>query len=367
MRIESIRLQNFRNIRDMLFLPTPGVNVICGENAQGKTNLLEAVWLFTGARSFRGAKESEYLLFGETRAQLALTFFSQQREQTASIVFGAEKKNVEHNEIKQDGTSALAGSFGAVVFSPDHLNLIKQGPEFRRKLLDQSLCQAYPKYAKALEGYGRILRQRGNLLRDVQYRPSLLGTLDTWDEILLEYGSYITATRARYAKKLAEKAARIYEGISSGREKFDAAYQFSFEAEPETTDRAVIRQKMEHALRQSREKDIQQGVSFVGPHRDDLEILVGGKSARAFGSQGQQRSCVLALKLAECGILEESMAEPPVVLLDDVMSELDEGRRSYLLQQMEGRQVLITCCDTSAFTGTIGSEAVFRIAAGALL
>lgn len=366
MRIKYLIIDNFRNIESMCFTPGPGANVIYGNNAQGKTNLLEAAWLFSGAKSFRGAKDSEFIKFNEQIASLKLEFHADERPQTAAITFSADKKLVLLNEIKQDSVTKLAGEFCTVVFSPDHLSLVKQGPERRRKLIDTSLCQAYPKYIKVLEGYAKTLKQRNTLLKDLHGHPSLLDTLEIWDKNLLDYGSYITAMRGRYVKKLAQYAKQIYDGISSGKEDFTATYQPSFGGTTDGFEKQDYREKLEQAIQKSRADDIRLGTTTMGPHRDDMEISVGGMSARAFGSQGQQRSCILALKLAECGILEESNKEPPVVLLDDVMSELDETRRSYLLNQLQGRQVLITCCNASSF-GALEGGNVVEINSGRLL
>lgn len=365
MRIDQLTVESFRNIREMLFLPCEGANVIYGDNAQGKTNLLEAIWLFSGSRSFRSAKDGDYLPFGEERASLQLSFFAEEREQKASIIYYKEKKATFLNEVKQDRISALSGVFCSVVFSPDHLSLVKDGPDKRRRMIDASLCQAYPKYGKILDSYEKTLKQRNRLLKDIPQHSSLIDTLDVWDLSLLEYGAYITRMRARYIKKLAEIAADIYGGIALGKERFSAAYLPSFGGKIDDFDKQDFRAALEKAIRQSRADDIRLGSTGMGPHRDDVEIQVAGVSARSFGSQGQQRSCVLALKLAECEILQQRCGEPPVVLLDDVMSELDEGRRSFLLNQLTGRQVLITCCDASAFDGLKGGS-VFHIHGGAL-
>lgn len=366
MRIERLRIEGFRNIGDMEFVPCPGANVIYGDNAQGKTNLLEAVWLFSGSRSFRGARDSDFLPFHGERAALELAFYAEEREQTASIVFYKDKKAVQLNEIKQERISSLAGIFCTVVFSPDHLSLIKEGPDKRRRMIDASLCQAYPKYGKILDSYEKTLRQRNRLLKDIPQHAELMPTLEAWDIGLLEYGAYITRMRARYVQKLAELAAEIYDGISLGRERFSAVYQPSFGGGVAGFEKQDFRDALETAIRGSRADDIRLGSTGMGPHRDDIEIQVSGVSARSFGSQGQQRSCVLALKLAECEILQQRCGEPPVVLLDDVMSELDEGRRGFLLNQLTGRQVLITCCDATAFEG-LEDGRVFHIHGGAML
>jgi len=365
MNVIRLRAQGLRNLHDLDFTPDGGVSIICGDNAQGKTNLLEAIWLFCGARSFRGSKDGEYIAFDRDFVRLELDFFAQGRGQSAVILIDREKKQVQLNGIKQRGVSALSGIFRAVVFSPDHLELVKQGPRERRRLIDISLCQAYPKYGKILEGYEKILRQRGVLLKDAQTYPQVLDMLDAWDASLAEYGGYITWMRARYVGKLAALAAEVYDGICAGREKFSASYAAGAGETGYGADRKEITEMLAKTVRENLREDIRQGRTSAGPHRDDIEIMVDGKNARAFGSQGQQRSCVLALKLAECKILEESAGEPPVVLLDDVMSELDSSRREYLLNHLCGRQVMITCCDASAFGAMEGGK-VFHMEKGVL-
>lgn len=368
MYVEELRLSGFRNLSDLVLQPHHGVNIISGDNAQGKTNLLEAIWLFTGARSFRAAKDSDYIRFGGQCARLSLSFHGEGRSQTAEISMASEqeKKYIYLNGIKLERRSLLAGRFCAVVFSPDHLELVKREPQKRRNLLDTSLCQAYPKYEKVLDSYEKILRQRSFVLRDAQIHDQLLDMLDVWDASLVEYAGYITWMRLRYTQKLAAYAAQVYQGISGGRESFSVRYLSSCGPMPEQAERAQVTALVDEAVKQSRGQDIKMAKTHVGPHRDDLEIEVNGKSARSFGSQGQQRSCVLALKLAECRILEEGMKEPPVILLDDVMSELDEGRRNYLLNHLKGRQVFITCCDDDMIASLNGGK-VFQISGGMVL
>ena len=373
MKIVKLCLEQFRNIKSMELVPNDNINVIYGDNAQGKTNILEAVWLFSGARSFRGAKDSELVHFEEDYSRLFLDFLAEERLQNASLTFagkgsaGEGKKQAFLNEIKQSGQSKLAGVFCTVLFSPDHLLLVKQGPEHRRKMIDVSLCQAYPKYAKILDTYQKILRQRASLLRDIPRNAALLDMLDIWDKSFVDYGAYITAVRAGYVHKLAQAAADIYGGISRARENLDVRYRLSFAPEQEWQGltREDYKTALTDALKKSRQDDIAQGHSTIGPHRDDMDIFINNNSARSFGSQGQQRSVVLALKLAECSILKERNGEPPVILLDDVMSELDEARRHYLLNYLKDEQILITCCDAALFSG-LEKGSVFRIENGVL-
>ena len=348
---------------DLDFEPGAGVNIICGQNAQGKTNLLEALWLFCGGRNFRGSKDTDYIAFDGDHFALELDFFAGKRNQSAAIHQGPDGKQILINEIRAEKVSSLSEIFRAVVFSPDHLELVKQGPKERRKLIDFSLCQAYPKYGKILESYERILRQRAVLLGDASKHAQVMDMMDIWDEGLTQYGGYITWMRAKYVGKLAEYAAAVYEGISGGQEKFSAYYAAGCGKIPLDGSRKDITEILAKAVKANRKNDIRLGRTVVGPHRDDIEIMINGQSARAFASQGQQRSCVLALKLAECRILQEGAGEAPIVLLDDVMSELDESRREYLLNSLKDKQVVITCCDTSAF-GALREGKVFRMRAG---
>lgn len=365
MKITNLKLEDFRNMQSLDFSPCGGVNIIYGDNAQGKTNLLEAVWLFTGARSFRMAKDGDYLRFGGKRARLSLEFFGDGREQTAEIAFGG-KKSCRLNEIPLDSVTGLAGKFTGVVFSPVHLSLVKDGPELRRRFLDLAIGQLMPRYILYISEYSRILAQRNALLKDAWRHSALLDTLDVWDEHLARMGGAVAAARLRYVSRLAQAAGEIYRGISKGNETLDISYLPSWrqEAAGELTKQEAAAGMLD-SLQKSRGTDLAQGFTTTGIHRDDLLLAVDGVSLRSYGSQGQQRSCVLALKLAECGILYESTGEHPVILLDDVMSELDGSRRDYLLNHLTGRQVFITCCDKGYFS-SLEQGLAFRMEAGRL-
>lgn len=365
MKITHLKLNNFRNIEALEISPCPGVNIIYGDNAQGKTNLLEAIWLFTGAKSFRMAKDSEYLRFGEKRADLFLEFYGNGRPQTAEILFGG-KKLCQLNEIGLESVSAMAGNFTGVVFSPVHLSLVKDGPEQRRRFLDLAIGQLMPRYILYISEYNRILAQRNALLKDALRHSALLDTLDIWDEHLARMGGAVASVRLRYVRRLKEKAGEVYRGISKDSEVLEIDYLPSWQekAAGEMTKQEAAEHLLE-ALRKNRGADLTQGFTTVGPHRDDLMLAVDGAALRSYGSQGQQRSCVLALKLAECGILYESTGEHPVILLDDVMSELDSCRRDYLLNHLGGRQVFITCCDKGYFTN-LQEGSTFRMQGGRL-
>lgn len=343
MYVKRLQLQQYRNLTPSQLEPDPGVNVIYGSNAQGKTNLLEALWLFTGGRSFRGSKDGDLIAFGQARAQLTLDFFAQDREQRAVISIAGGRRAAQLNGVDRGPASSLVGSFCAVVFSPEHLSLVKDGPAQRRRFVDAAICQLKPAYAGLISRYSHTLSQRNALLKDIPYHSELLDTLEIWEEKLCRYGGAIAYQRQQYVGRLDAFAREIYHGISDGREQLSARYQSSFfdGEQDERTLANLLREK----LLQGRREDVAAGFTGAGPHRDDVELRIDEKSARVFGSQGQQRSCVLACKLAEASILKERLGESPVVLLDDVMSELDASRQDYLLNHIGGWQVFITCCE----------------------
>lgn len=365
MKVKSFAVKNFRNIQDFSFQPGDGINIIYGNNAQGKTNLLEAIWLFSGARSFRGGTDRDFLQKGKEFASLELEFQGCNRRQTASVRYGENQRTIALNEIKETSYSAFSGIFCAVIFSPDHLSLVKDGPDVRRQMIDISLTQAYPKYAKALDNYTKALRQRNRLLKDIPENQQLKELLGLWDDHIINYGGYISVLRARYCRQLALHAGNIYQGISSGKETLTLTYQPSVPEPKDQLDLESFQKAIEKGLKENRNEDLRYGNTSVGPHRDDLLIEINGLSAREFGSQGQQRSAVLALKLAEAAILEEQTGEPPVIMLDDVMSELDEHRRSYLLNKLENKQTFITCCDSSAWED-LENGTIFQMKQGML-
>ena len=364
MRISRLHLEQFRNIESLSVFPCETVNIIYGDNAQGKTNLLEAIWLLSGAKSFRGAKDADLIRFGESRALIESDFFCAGRQQTSKIQLEG-KKTAWLNDIRQDSITAFAGIFTTVVFSPSHLGLVKDGPAGRRKFLDTSICQITPRYIGMIGQYQRILLQRNTLLKDISYASALLDTLDIWDEKLSALGGMIIRMRMEYTRRLQKEAEDIYKGISMERESFSLDYRpFELPVQEGQTQREISSLLLEKMM-QNRSEDLRSGSTGIGPHRDDLEISINGRSVRSFGSQGQQRSSVLALKLAESRCIGDILGERPVILLDDVMSELDQNRREYLLNHLTGSQIFITCCDKGYFSRLEGGR-VFRMEHGQL-
>lgn len=350
MFVERLATQNFRNLTDCEIFPCEGVNVIYGDNAQGKTNLLEALWLFTGGHSFRGAKDSELPKLDRENggnmqsAALALDFFSEERQQKAVLNIDSGRRSSVINGVKKKNGAALVGKVRAVIFSPEHLLLVKEGPQRRRSFIDGALCQIKPGFAGGLSVYNRALQQRNALLKDMVRYPELRDTLEIWDMRLAKLGVTVMAERMQYVNKLVPRVKEIYSGISKGREEIEIRYSPSVKLDFENFSHSNAEEVFMEELKRTLHSDMRSGFTSAGPHRDDMDIEINGLSARAYGSQGQQRSAVLALKLAEAETLAGLSGEAPIVLLDDVMSELDQSRQDYLLNHLHGRQVFITCC-----------------------
>lgn len=346
MRVIALKFENYRNLKDNIITPCDGVNIIYGDNAQGKTNLLESIWLFCGGHSFRSSKDSEVINWNSDYAKLEMRFFGQEREQTAKILFKGNKKQVEINGVEKKSAAALIEKYCAVVFSPEHLNLIKRGPSERRKFIDSAICREKLKNAVILSKYNRILNQRNSLLKDILRRPSLEETLEIWDEPLIKNGALLIKKRIDYVNLLSKRAAVYHDGISKSSEKLKIAYISSCDiTQNDSLDE--IYYKLKNSIEKHKKEDIKTGFTNIGPHRDDIEIIINDKNAKSFASQGQQRSAVLSLKLAEASVLKERMGEQPIILLDDVLSELDSKRQDFLLNELLDCQVFITCCEKS--------------------
>ena len=334
MNIKKIEIQNFRNISDISLEFDKEINVICGENAQGKTNIIEALWLFSGAKSFRNTKDTEFIKFGQSRAKIYTEFNMLGVENSAQIVFD-DKKTAFLNEKKLPNTSSLAGKFNAVVFSPTDLTLVTDGPDKRRRFIDTAIGQLYPNYIEILRSFSRAVMQRNKIIKDYRYDKTLSVMLDVFEAEIVEMGNKIINYRKKYISVLNNYVSKIYNGISCGKENIEIFYI----SKNEVLDNEI--------LKFSRENDMFNSTTSVGPHRDDINFNINDISARSFGSQGQKRSVALSLKLAGAEVIKEITGEYPICLLDDVMSELDENRQNYILNHIRNWQSFITCCDTS--------------------
>lgn len=344
MNITQFQARNFRNLEHCIIDPCDEINIIYGKNAQGKTNLLEGIWMFTGCRSFRGSKDSELVNFNSGKSVLQMDFFADSREQNAHLEIGEGRKFM-LNGIKMKSAGEIMGKFLCVVFSPVHLCLIKDGPYERRRFLDIAISQLKPKYGVTLSQYNKAVAQRNILLKDIALHPELYDTLDIWEERIAFFASEIIRQRIGYINKLGLYASDIYGGLSSGKESLEISYMQSTSVMGDS--KQELYENMKYLLYASRKSDLITGHTGVGPHRDDLEVTIDRLQARSYGSQGQQRSAALALKLGEAAVIRSFTDEQPVALLDDVMSELDETRQNYILNHIKNWQVFITCCDPS--------------------
>ena len=336
MIVTSFTSASFRNLSSFSFSPHEQVNLILGENGQGKTNLLEGIWLLTGARSFRQAKQQEMVAFGSSSARLGCSVQNQKREITLEMTLGQEKKQAV-NGVKIPKKADFTGNLTCVAFSPTHLSLVSDGPEKRRAFLDAALCQSGRRYLDHLSMYQGYLKQKNALLRKEMDKNMLNELLEGYDREIAKHASVLFAIRRGYIDQLSKLAFEMYESLSGKKEALSCQYLCG--AKEESFEGFL------EELRKGREKDIFYKTSLIGPHKDDLSLLLDDKAAKVYGSQGQRRSVVLALKLAEAALMEEKTGESPVILLDDVLSELDNKRQDHLLNHITGRQIFVTACE----------------------
>ncbi len=362
MKLKRFFAKDFRNIAEVEINFHDGVNLLFGSNAQGKTNAIEGIYLFARGKSFRKAKENDLIRFGCEGFRAGIEFETELGLQTLSYaVFGAEKKRMK-NGYKIDRASEMIGSFRAVLFTPDHLGLVKDGPEERRAFLDVAICQCKPYYLSAYTNYKRALEQRNCLLRMMGKGMAVdINEVYAWSKSLAEYAAPIYLERRDYILRLEKHAKETMRQISDEREELSLIYKSDISYDGNDL------QRIKEAYYELFVSDIQREAANMGTlfgiGRDDMEILINGRRARAFASQGQQRSVVLALKLAEGEACLELSGEYPVFLFDDVLSELDEKRRAYLLSKREDRQIIITSCEKKEIADF--SESLIRVSDGA--
>lgn len=346
---QSVTLENFRNIESACVAFSPGINLIMGDNAQGKTNLLEGIALMAIGKSFRGAKEREMIRFGSSTAAVSLTYRDEVREQCVAVRLDALKRRVwTQNDNKLSKVSDMVGRFRVVVFMPEHLSIIKSGPEARRNFMDIALCQMRPRYLYMLQRYNAILKERNKLLKQAKEAGSTPEScrtmLDVWTEQLAEHAAILADYRAEFVRQTDEAAGQVFQEMTCGREVPHFIYQGPL-GNGEENRREDAKEQIYHIIRRAYGQEIAVGSTLHGCHRDDIDITLNGKSARLYASQGQQRSLSLAMKLAEGEIGRGENGEYPVFLFDDVLSELDRGRRDYLISKISGRQVIMTGCE----------------------
>lgn len=352
MRLTKISIDGFKNLFGIEIVPDGGYNVISGENAQGKTNLLEAVWLFTGCRSFRKTRERDYLSFSGEPLSVEIFFHDGRREQKLLCEMSSQsrEKKITLNGVPVRQTSELFEKYHCVAFTPDDTELITGGPEVRRSFLDLCFSQLHKRGVSAVRRYQLILSQRNAVLKQRLPVSQTSEILDIWDRQLASVGTYIAVRREEYSEKLENSCKELYGRISSGAEEISAGYKsqvfgkrpvFSYDTAYNANEFEEIYYEK---LKSAREQDTELGFTACGVHRDDLELLINGVSAREFGSQGQKKSLALALKLSQAQLYGAAKRESPVILLDDVMGELDKNRQEVVYTIIKDMQVFITTC-----------------------
>lgn len=340
MEIKSVELKNFRNYTLQKVGFKSGLNILEGKNAQGKTNLLEAVFLCAIGKSPRTNKEKELLKWNEQMGKVTIEFTKKSGTKKIELyLFSNQNKAIKINGVPIKKLGELMGELNAIYFSPDELKLVKESPDERRRFMDIDLCQFNKNYFYALNKYNKILNQRNKLLRSGNLQ-SIKETISIWNEQLSEQACYIILKRLELIDKLKVFAERAHYYLTDNQEKMVLSYVGLTDTNKET-----LKQKLVKLYETSLEKDLNLGYTTVGPHRDDIKIMVNDVDIRHFGSQGQQRSCALSLKLAELEIFKSNLGEYPVLLLDDVLSELDEFRREKLLKIINNFQTLLTCTE----------------------
>lgn len=338
MKVNTVELKNYRNYTNQKVSFQNGINVILGKNAQGKTNLLESIYLCTIGKSPRTNKDKDLILWGKEQSKISLAVSKKSGNKKIDIYLSThQNKSIQINGIPITRMGQLLGEFNSVYFSPDELKLVKESPEERRRFMDIDLSQFNKTYFYTLNKYNKILLQRNKLLKTTPQKQVLSDTISIWNEQLATCGAYIIAKRLELIEKLKPHAAAVLQELTDQKEQLVLQYLGM-----EQTDPVAIKKELLAQYEKTLEKDRLMGFTTIGPHRDDFKISVNDIDIRHFGSQGQQRTCALALKLAELEVFCDQLGEYPVLLLDDVLSELDEARQVKLLQKISKVQTLLT-------------------------
>ncbi len=352
MELRHIQLRDFRNYADLSLHFDPGVNLVVGDNAQGKTNLLEAIAYLGSGKSFRAQRTGEMVQFEADFGEIQGEIFSQERLQTIRwLLFGSQKpRQLWRNGAKKKTAGEIAGVLSTVLFCPEDLMVLKTGAAPRRRLGDLALCQLRPNYDAALTEYHRILDQKSRILKDHFENPALLEILPDYDLRLCQVGALLISYRARFYDSLGKAAAEYHEQFSGGKEEFSLEYRTVSNILDPFAPVAELTDKLMEHLQSHRRAELESGQCLTGPHKDDFDISLSGISLRQYGSQGQTRTAAISLKLAQRELMRREFGEEPVLLLDDVLSELDPGRQDFVLNQIKSGQVFITCCEPGRFT-----------------
>ncbi len=367
MIVKAISLDFFRNYLHVEANFHPGINVICGENAQGKTNLLEAVAYLSSASSHRARYDRELIQMGVDHAFIKGEIESHGRDHTLEVALNrGARRQISSNGVRLKTAAELSGILNTVLFCPEDLYLIREGAAARRRFLDDCICQLRPRYAAALAEYKKLYEHKLRILKDSEEYPSLLDTLDDFSLRMAQCGAIIIHYRAHFVKKLCQLAPRIHRECSGGRESLELRYEtVSTVSDPEASPKELLPLLLAHQ-ESHRRAEIESRACLSGPHKDDLVVDINGMNAKAFASQGQTRTAALAMKLAARELFYEDTGEWPVLLLDDVLSELDVRRQEFVLNHITSGQVFITCCEEEKLAQLRQGRA-FRVKNGALV
>lgn len=367
MRILELELQHFRNYSGQRVSFDPDCNVIFGENAQGKTNLLEAIVYLSCGKSPRARTDREMIAFDAPAAVLEAGISARDREfRTRVELYRDRRRKMWVNQVPAKNSAALSQVYHTVFFCPDDLYLIREGAAARRRFLDCAICQLRPRYAQALAEYNRLYEHKTRILRDWPENPSLLETLEDFNVRMAQTGALVIRYRAYFVRRLQEAAPAVHRDFSGGREELSLTYQtVSSVSDPTAAPQKILEQLRDHQERH-RQAELDSRQCLSGPHKDDLLVELDGRSAKTYGSQGQTRTAALSLKLAQRDIFFQETGEYPVLLLDDVLSELDARRQAFVLNHIQGGQIFITCCEEEKLEGLEGGAA-FHIHGGALV
>ena len=352
MNLTELTLRDFRNYREESFCFEPGVNLIVGDNAQGKTNLLEAISYLGSGKSFRAMKTAELIRFGADFAEVSGSACSQERCQSLRWVLftGSRPRQIWRNGVKKKTAGEIAGVLPTVLFCPEDLMILKSGASQRRRLGDTVLCQLRPNYDAALAEYNRILDQKSRILKDWRENPALLEILPDFDARLCQVGALLISYRARFYESLGKEAAVFHGQFSGGAEEFALEYKTVSNIPDPFAPVSVLNGHLQEHLERHHRAELDSGQCLTGPHKDDFTVTLSGIDLKAYGSQGQTRTAAISLKLAQRELMAREFGEEPVLLLDDVLSELDPGRQDFVLNQIVTGQVFITCCEPGRFT-----------------
>lgn len=344
MVVKRFVAENFRNIEKCDIVFSPGINLLHGKNAQGKTNALEGIYIFSRGRSFRTSEEKDLIKSGSDGFRIFIEFEDKYGDETLEYsLFGRERRR-KKNGYKINKVTEMIGSFKTVLFSPDDLTIVKDGPEKRREFLNIACSQCFPSYIKIYADYKKALENRSCILKNAKQGFYFdKGELYSWSEIMAEYAAHVYKYREEYVKRLDSFATDIQKNISDGKEELRLFYKSGISFECDTVEK--IKSEYIKIFTENLERECAAGVSLFGPHRDDVDVFINGEYARAYASQGQQRSAVLSMKLAEGEVNREICGEYPVYLLDDVLSELDEIRKKFVINGIKDKQVIITSCE----------------------